>query len=43
MGLAIKNTQSKFKDLIFKSGKVPASLLIRYVAAELMTPLAVEL
>ena len=43
MGIAIKKTHTKFEDLIFKIGKVPAILLVGYVAAELMTPLDVKI
>ena len=43
MGIAIKKTHTKFQDLIFKIGKVPAILLVSYIAAEQMTPLDVKI
>ena len=43
MGIAIKKTRTKFEDLIFKIGKVVDILLVRYVAAKLMTPLDVKI
>ena len=39
MGIAIKKTHTKFEDLIFKI----TILLLRYVVAELMTPLDVKI
>ena len=38
-GIAIKKTHTKFEDLIFKI----TILLLRYVVAELMTPLDVKI
>ena len=43
MGIAIKKTHTKFEDLIFKIGKVPAILLVRYASVELMMPLGVKI
>ena len=43
MGIAIKKTHTKFEDLIFKIGKVPAISLVRYVGAKQMTALDVKI